>query len=272
MIHHTGVASLLGQVAFVTGASRGIGYAIAKTYLREGAKVAICGRQEKTITEAVEQLRSLGEVMGIPCDVADLFQVQKTVAEIINRFGRIDLLVNNAGISMTYGRVGEIDPVQWGTVISVNLIGTFNCCHTVIPCMQKQGGGKIINLKGYGADFPSPYVTAYGASKAALVAFTKSLAREYKKDNITVNIFSPGIVKTELITQVEATPAGQAHLDKIGWVVDMMAGPVDHAAEFALKMACMDSAVTGKSFYAVSGKRLLGRAIRYGIRRWIQTQ
>ena len=258
---------LRDQVALITGASRGIGYAIAKAYLAEGARVTICGRDEKSLANAVEQLQIAGSVLGISCDVSDLRSVQKMVAATLAQWGRVDLLVNNAGISMTYGRVGEIDPAAWANVIAVNLIGTFNCCHAVIPYMQKQGGGKIINLKGYGADFPSPYVTAYGASKAALVAFTKSLAREYKQDGISVNIFSPGVVKTELITNVSTTPKGADHLSRIDWAIDLMAGPVDRAAALAVKMACMGTEITGKSFHAVSIRRLLLRAARYGINR-----
>ena len=258
---------LANQVALITGGSRGIGYAIAKAYLQEGASVAICGRNTATVSNAVQQLRVLGPVYGVPCDVANMAQVRKMVSSVLDQFGKIDILVNNAGISMTYGRVGEIDPNQWADVIGVNLIGTFNCCHAVIPQMQKQGGGQIINLKGYGAHFPSPYVTAYGASKAALVAFTKSLALEYKRDRIHVNIFSPGVVKTALITDTATTPAGEAHLKKIGWAIDLMAGPVEFAASFAVRMALLGRVATGKSLHAVSVPRLLARAIRYGISR-----
>jgi len=255
------------QIALITGGSRGIGYAIAKSYLQEGARVAICSRDVASVAHAVQQLQIFGDIYGVPCDVSHMADVRKMVSSVLDQFKKIDILVNNAGISMTYGRVGEIDPHQWADVIAINLIGTFNCCHAVIPQMQKQGGGQIINLKGYGAHFPSPYVTAYGATKAALVAFTKSLAREYKRDGIRVNIFSPGVVKTELVTHTEATPMGQAHLQKIGWAIDLMAGPVEFAAAFAVQMALLERTVTGKSLHAVSGLRLLARAIRYGVSR-----
>ena len=261
---------LADQVALITGGSRGIGYAIAKAYVQEGANVAICSRDAAAVSNAVRRL--LGPVYGISCDVGNIADVRKMVSSVLDRFGKIDILVNNAGISMTYGPVGEIDPDQWAGVIATNLVGTFHCCHVVIPQMQKQGGGQIINLKGYGAHFPSPYVTAYGASKAALVAFTKSLALEYKRDRIHVNIFSPGVVKTELITDTETTPAGEAHLKKIGWVIDLMAGPVDYAASFAVRVALLGKTVTGKSVHAVSAARLLARAIRYGVSRLWPTQ
>jgi NAD(P)-dependent dehydrogenase (short-subunit alcohol dehydrogenase family) len=258
---------LQGQMALITGGSRGIGLAIAKAYLQEGASVCICGRNKEALENATKELSAFGPIVGIPCDVAIFCEVQEMVSRVMSQFGRIDILVNNAGISMTYGRVGESDPSTWANVIAVNLIGTFHCCHAVIPHMQKQGGGQIINLKGYGAHFPSPYVTAYGASKAALVAFTKSLAREYKRDHIHVNIFSPGIVKTDLITHVDTTADGKAHLHKIGWVIDAMAGPVEYAALFAVKMALLGKKVTGKSLYAVSARRLLFRVLRYGMTR-----
>jgi len=256
---------LANQVALITGGSRGIGYAIAKAYLQEGASVVICSRNKVAVSEAVQQLRQFGPVHGVPCDVSSMVDVRKMVSSVLDRFGKIDILVNNAGISMTYGRVGEIDPDRWAGVVGTNLIGTFHCCHAVIPLMQKAGKGQIINLKGYGADFPSPYATAYGATKAALVAFTKSLALEYQRDGIHVNIFSPGVIKTDLITRTEATPEGQARLKKIGWIIDLMAGPVEYAASFAVRMALLGK--TGKSLHAVSAPRLLARAIRYGVSR-----
>lgn len=261
---------LENQIALITGGSRGIGYAVAEAYLREGAKGVICGRDEVQLRKAEAGLASLGEVMAVLCDVSDLDQVDAMVAQAIDRFGRIDILVNNAGISMTYGRVGEIDPKRWAYVIAVNLVGTFNCCHSVIPHMLKQGKGKIFNLKGYGADFPSPRVTAYGATKAAIVAFTRSLAREYKGTGVTANIFSPGMVKTDLLMSGDATDEGRPHREKVGWFIDMLANPVEVPAALAVRMASpKNDGVTGKVFQVMTKPKFLFRALTYGLKRLI---
>lgn len=261
---------LENQVTLITGGSRGIGYAVAEAYLREGAKVVICGRDEVQLKKAAAALALLGEVMAVHCDVSDLDEVDAMVAQVIARFGRIDILINNAGISMTYGRVGDIDPKRWAYVIAVNLVGTFNCCHAVIPHMMKQGKGKIFNLKGYGADFPSPRVTAYGATKAAIVAFTRSLAREYKGTGITANIFSPGMVKTDLLMSGDATDEGRAYREKVGWFIDMLANPVEIPAALAVKMASPENdGVTGKVFQVMTKRKFIFRALKYGLKRLI---
>jgi 3-oxoacyl-[acyl-carrier protein] reductase len=259
---------LKGRIALITGGSRGIGYAIAEAYLREGAKVVICGREEARLKSAASRLALLGEVEAIPCDVSDLDQVRGMVERAIARFGRIDILINNAGISMTYGRVGEIDPRRWAYVIAVNLVGTFNCCHVVIPSMLKQGKGKIFNLKGYGADFPSPRVTAYGATKAAIVAFTRSLAREYKRTGITVNIFSPGMVKTDLLMSDDATEEGRPYREKVGWFIDLFANPAEVPASLAVKMASAENdGITGKEFRVMTARKFLFRLVTAGLKR-----
>lgn len=259
---------LQNQVALITGGSRGIGHAIAEAYLREGAKVAICGRDPKKLSRAAREWMPLGEVLPVPCDVSDLSQVEGMVRAVMERFGRIDLLINNAGISMTYGRVGEIDPKAWAYVIGVNLIGTFHCCHAVLPIMLNQRRGKIINLKGYGADLPSPRVTAYGATKAAIVAFTRSLAREYKGTGITANILSPGVVKTDLLMSRDATEEGATYLKKFDWVIDLLAGPVERPAALAVQMASPETdGITGKEFRVMSKGKMTWRLIQFGLKR-----
>lgn len=260
---------LMNQTALITGGSRGIGFAIAEAYFREGAKVAVCGRDPKTLEKAGSELSTLGDLLTVPCDVSDSDQVEKMVEKIAGRFGRIDILVNNAGIGMTYGRAGEIDPKRWAYVIGVNLVGTFNCCHAVLPAMLKQCRGKIINLKGYGADLPSPRVTAYGASKAAIVAFTRSLAREYRGTGITANILSPGVVKTELLVGRDATPEGAAYLEKFDWVIDLLAGPAARPAALAVRMGSAETdGMTGREFRVMSKGALTWRLVRLGLGRF----
>jgi len=167
---------------------------------------------------------------------------------------------------MTYGRVGDVDPVSWSEVISVNLTGTFNCCHLVLPHMLKQGGGCIINLKGYGAGFPSPRLTAYGASKAGIAAFTRSLAREYRGTEIRINLLSPGLVKTALLMNRDATKEGAISLARFRPIIDRMAGDALPAAALAVKMASDETAgVTGKEFRTLSKTKMLVRISKIGV-------
>jgi len=262
---------LQGRVALVTGGSRGIGYAIAAAYVREGAKVVICGRNELHLQEAVARLQVIGDVFPVVCDVSSISQVEEMVQKAIGRYGTVDILVNNAGISMTFGRVGEIDPRLWARVVQVNLVGTFNSCHAVIPKMLSQASGKIINLKGYGANMPSPRVSAYGASKAAVLAFTRTLAREYRGSGITVNCLSPGVVKTELILNREATPEGRPYLEQFSGFIDVLANPAEKAAQLAVRMASSSTdGVSGREFRVMSKTGLALRLIKWSARRLLK--
>jgi len=259
---------LQGRVALITGGSRGIGFAIAKAYLQEGAKVVICAREEARLRQATAELEPMGDVFALVCDVSMIDRVKEMVRKSLDRYGRLDILVNNAGISMTFGRVGEIDPTRWAYVVGVNLIGTFNCCHEVIPNMLAQGGGKIINLKGYGAHMPSPRVSAYGASKAAIVAFTRTLAREYRGTGITANCLSPGLIRTELVLNREATEEGRPHLERFEHVFSLLSNPVELPAALAVRMAASAAdGVSGKEFRALSRMQLIWRLVRIALKR-----
>ncbi|MBN4054114.1 SDR family oxidoreductase [Nitrospira defluvii] len=257
---------LQDRIALVTGGSRGIGYAISEAYLKEGAKVIICARDDRCLQEAAEELRKHGEILPIRCDISKLDSVKKMVDQLIERYGKIDFLVNNAAIGMTFGRVGDVDPSHWSKVIRVNLIGTFHCCHAVIPHMLKQGAGGIINLKGYGAGFPSPRVTAYGASKAGISAFTRSLAREYRETGICVNLLSPGLVKTNLLMNRDTTEEGAIYLKRFKPIMEQLAGDALPAASLAVKIVSKEMAgVTGKEFRVLSRTKMLIQLSKLGL-------
>ena len=138
-----------GRVAVITGAGRGIGRAIALAYAREGAKVALAARSEAELEAAVGAVAALGvEAIAVPTDVTRQEDTERLAREVVERFGRIDVLVNNAGISGPVGPLEGNDIADWVNTISVNLTGTFLVCRAVIPVMLEQGGGKIINLSG----------------------------------------------------------------------------------------------------------------------------
>ena len=199
------MGKMTGLVAIVTGASRGLGRAIAREYAREGAEVVICARPRSpsglpgTIEETAELIRSDGgEVLSIPCDVTNQEQVEGLVQQVMERYERIDVLFNNAGIMVLGQTLLQIEPDQWDQVIGANLRGPYLLCQYVVPVMIKQGRGSIINIGSRMGDDPSQGGgVLYSASKAAVHMFSYCLAEELGDHNIAVNILSPGPLRTE---------------------------------------------------------------------------
>ncbi len=191
--------TLKDRVALVTGGSQGIGKAVVARLLREGARVAFCGRNEKALRAARDELSPIGsEVFAFRADVCDEADVAKLVTATLDRFSRLDILVNNAGVYGPIGPAWENDPAEWREAITINLVGAFLVCRAVVPVLIRARRGKIVNVSGGGAATPFPRFTAYAASKAALVRFTETLALELKEHNVQVNAVAPGFVATRL--------------------------------------------------------------------------
>lgn len=187
--------SFSNKVVLITGGSRGIGFATAKLFSQENAKVIITSRDPQGVKDACEKLN----VLGFPADIKKGDEVKEVVKKVVERFGQIDILVNNAGIFPRIKLLHEIQEDEWNDVIDVNLTGQFRFSREVIPHMQKTGG-TIINVasdaglkayQGFNAD-------AYSASKAGLILLTKCWALEYAKDGIRVNCVCPGVVDTDM--------------------------------------------------------------------------
>ncbi|MCD6317548.1 3-oxoacyl-ACP reductase FabG [Candidatus Aerophobetes bacterium] len=187
------------EVAIVTGGSRGIGAAICEKLAQGGIQVVInYVKNAKAAQAVVEKIREKGgNAFSFCCDVSDFSQVERMMQETSKRFGRIDILINNAGI-FPQAFVEEVTPEEWKKAIEINLIGTFNCSKAVIPYLKKQGKGKIINCSTISANLPDVGISAYAASKAAINNFTKILAAELAPYNITVNAYAPGIIETDM--------------------------------------------------------------------------
>ncbi len=189
---------LEGKVVLVTGAGRGIGRAIAESFLHERASVVatdVDGAAVSWIEDASHQAEAAG--VALSCDVRSDESVQSAVSATLQRFGRIDVLVNNAGVSGE-GLIDEVDSASWNFVLDVNVTGTFRTCQAVMPAMKRQRSGRILNAASFAALIPSIGSAAYAASKAAVVQFTRTLAGELGPWNVTANAYAPGMIPSQL--------------------------------------------------------------------------
>jgi NAD(P)-dependent dehydrogenase (short-subunit alcohol dehydrogenase family) len=195
---------LHGKVAIVTGATRGIGFAIAARLLEQGADVVATGRTDEHVARAREQLAAAGgakknrggRLHVASVDVRDYTSVEQVVNETVQQFGGLDILVNNAGVG-NFGEVAAQPVAEWHETIETNLTGVFNCCHAAIPHLRRRGGGWIVNISSLASKNPFAGAAAYCASKAGLNAFSEALMQEVRYDNIRVSYVLPGSVGTE---------------------------------------------------------------------------
>ena len=240
-----------GQVAVITGAGRGIGRAIALAYAREGARLALAARSDHELAETEAEVAALGQdVISVRTDVTSQMATQRLVRRAVERFGRIDILVNNAGISGPIGPLQGNNVEDWVATVNVNLTGTFLVCRAAIPVMLEQGGGRIINLSGAGVANAWSNMSAYCASKAAVVRMTEVLAQELQDKSIFVNALGPGSVHTsmwEAMTE-QAAEAGADFIHQLGQRVLSGGGAsIDDCAELAVWLASGESGdLTGR--------------------------
>jgi 3-oxoacyl-[acyl-carrier protein] reductase len=242
------------KVAIVTGSGRGIGKAIALTFGREGAHLVLASRTLSEVEATALEARSEGrQALAMKVDVSLRQEVEAMVASTLAEFGRIDILVNNAAVQPPIGPLWENDSDEWLRTVLINLGGVFLCCRAVVPAMIRQGGGKIINLSGGGASSPRPYLTAYAASKAAVVRLTETLAEEVKEFGIQVNAIAPGAASTRMTEEILAagSAAGAVALAEARQAKEEARTP-ELAVELAVFLASDESdGLTGKLISAV---------------------
>jgi 3-oxoacyl-[acyl-carrier protein] reductase len=184
------------KIAVITGGTKGIGYGIAKSLLKNKAKVFICARDKFELKRALERLSALGPVDGEVCDVRSEAQVEMMLAECVRVFDGVDILVNNAGIGIIGKTVEEMSAGEFEQTLQTNLFGVFYACHHAIPLIKKRGGGYIINISSLAGQNAHPKMAAYNASKFGLNGFTEALMQEVRADNIKVTAICPGSVNT----------------------------------------------------------------------------
>jgi len=203
--------ALEGRAALITGASQGLGKAIAAAYLRAGASVAICARSAAVLDQARSELAPLAshgqQILALPCDVSKPDQVTRVVDASVAAFPQLDIVVNCAGV---YGPKGPVEANDWGAwveAIEINLYGAVLLSRAIVPHLKQRGYGKIIQLSGGGATAPLPRLSAYAAAKAAVVRFAETLAVELAPHKIDVNCIAPGALNTRMLDEIlEAGP------------------------------------------------------------------
>lgn len=240
--------------AIITGASRGLGKAIAQAFLANGCNVTICGRDEKKLREAAAELQAgcqtSAQIKALKADVASESEVKALVAGAIQQFGQLDIIVNNAAILGPIGPTELVDWQEWLRTVQINLGGPVLLCRAAIPHFKAQRAGRIINLSGGGATAPRPCFAAYASSKAALVRFTETLAEELKEFDITVNALAPGALNTEMLEQVlqaGSAMAGSKAFADACLQKDQGGNSLEQAAALCVFLASdTASAITGK--------------------------
>ncbi|MBP3202923.1 MAG: 3-oxoacyl-[acyl-carrier-protein] reductase [Bacteroidales bacterium] len=241
---------LTGKVALITGAARGIGKAIALKFASEGASIAFTDLViNEAAQETVRELEAFGvKVRAYASNAADFEATQTVVEQIVAEFGRIDVLVNNAGITKD-GLVMRMSEAQWDAVIAVNMKSAFNFLHAVVPVMARQKGGSIINMASIAGQMGNPGQVNYAASKAGLIAMAKSVAKEMGPRGIRANSIAPGYIISDM---TEALP--QAVRDEYVKMIPLKrGGTVDEVASVALFLASDYSSYVSGQVIAVNG-------------------
>jgi NAD(P)-dependent dehydrogenase (short-subunit alcohol dehydrogenase family) len=245
---------LEGRNAIVTGASFGFGARIAEEFVREGASVLICARSEAPLTEVANALRTQaapGRIVAAKmCDVTNEKDVDALIDEALRIFPHVDALVNNAGVYGPIGPIEAIDWTEWKQAIFANLLGTVYPCRVLVPHFKSRGYGKIVNLSGGGATSPLPRISAYAASKAAVVRFNDTLAEELKSFRVDVNAVAPGVLDTRLTQQLlDAGPqlVGETLYNRVSKLAGDGEATIKKGAQLCAYLCSADSdGITGK--------------------------
>jgi 3-oxoacyl-[acyl-carrier protein] reductase len=248
---------LSNRVAIITGGARGIGRAIALKFAEEGSSIVIADVMEMAASQTVEEISKLGrQALFISCDVSSSQQVRAMVKQTVNRFGKIDILVNDAGTGAVPKLIGEVSEAEWDRTLSINLKGVFLCCQAVTPYMKEQRYGKIINMSSIAAISPVSPVS-YTSSKGGVMTLTIDVAMEMAPYNVCVNAILPGLTRTEMVD--EFAPPGiikDEYYDQLGKTLVPMqrVGKPQDIAGVALFLASnLSDYVTGDRIIVAGG-------------------
>lgn len=250
---------LSGKVALITGGGTGLGWAMAETFARLGAAVAVASRSAEHVGSAAERLRSHGPSLAVECDVRDPQSVQNAVDSTCRELGRLDVLVNNAAGNFLV-RAEDLSPNGWAAVRSIVLDGTFLCSRAAFPVMQRQGGGCILNVVATYAESAGAFVVHSAAAKAGVVSLTRTMAVEWAPHGIRVNAISPGPVETKGAGgQLWAAPEARAAIEQA--VPMRRFGTAEEVATMAAFLVSDAAGYCTGGVYPVDGGLTLGQGL-----------
>ena len=229
--------TLNDKVVVVTGSSRGYGYAIAESLLEAGASVAVTGRSQKAVDDALASLQLKGRVSGFVMDVREEEQVYKLVEDVIKEFGRIDIWINNAGYSNAAGMMLDMNPQDALDMFLSNNLGVLQCTQAIMHYMLPRKQGMLVNIYGQGSFLrPASPTGLYGATKAWMTSFTRSLATELKGSGVQILGFSPGMMTTDMLTSFNVVgERGREMLKNFGFVLRFLSWSPKYAADKLVK-------------------------------------
>jgi NAD(P)-dependent dehydrogenase (short-subunit alcohol dehydrogenase family) len=251
---------LRGKVIVVTGSTRGIGRAIAQACAEQGGRVVICSRDQAAVERVTEEFAQQGfQVSGIPIDVSRYGDLEKLLRHAIETWGRVDVWVNNAGLSGGYRRLEEVGAEEINRIVEVNLTGTLQASRIVIPHFLEAGGGILINISGKGGrGDASPFMTVYAATKAAVTSLTRSLAQENKGRPLSIHSVVPGMVATDFYADVKTSERAGDTLEGLPYVLKAIGVPAHEVGRLVARLAAQEPGrVTGKTYSVLRGTRLL---------------
>ena len=277
--------NLTNQVVLVTGASKGLGYEVAKYFLKFGSNLMICSRNHIQIRRAYKKLNKIKKqnqkIFYSVTDISSFKQVEKLINKTIKKLKKIDILVNNAAIHGPIGQIEKINWNEWVKTIQINLFGSVQLCRAVLPYFKKRNKGKIIQLSGGGAASPLPFISSYAVSKAAIVRFVENLSEEVKNYNIYINAVAPGPLNTDMLKAVlkaRQKKVGKTYYNKALKRKKTKGVPFSKACELILFLGSKYSdGITGKLISAlwddyknwINYKKLLKKTDTYTLRRII---
>ena len=243
---------LAGQTAIVTGAAQGIGEGIAKRLAQAGARIAVADRNTAAAEASAGRLDSIGaQAFSVNVDVTSPSSIEAMVEQVLAKTGRIDILVNNAGIAGKAAPVWDQTDDDWQSVIDINLSGVFQCCRAVIGHMRDRDYGRIVNIASVAGKDGNPNMSAYSASKAGVIALTKSLGKEVAENNICVNSVTPAVIRTPILEQL--TPEQVDYMTSR--IPRRRTGKIEEVAAVVHFLASPDCSFVTSQTYDVSGGR-----------------
>lgn len=250
--------SLTNKVALITGASRGIGAAIATAYAAAGAKVVLSSRKQGDLDEVAAQIKAAGgEALAVAAHTGDDAAVQALVERAVNTFGGVDILVNNAATNPHFGPLMTAEMSHWDKILDVNVKGYFRMAKACVASMRARGGGKIINMASIAGRVPQQGMGIYSVSKAAVLMLTEVLAAELAADNIQVNAIAPGFIKTKFSSAIWGNPA--LHDAVIKAIPQHRIAAPEELTGIALYLATPASSFTTGAIFTIDGGQLINQ-------------